>query len=493
MVASIQVDTVSNDRFASSKLVTLFKTLSKSEVKAFSKYLLGTSYKPDNAIFELLYFLKKHHPNFDENKVNTQTAWHFIFDENKVNQKKLLQLRTNLVKVLEDFLIKLQLEKSQPERDFLLLNALKDRKLDNQFFQKVKDVRRKWKKSKPPGIEQLHNEYKLEILHNDYIETTDIGIIMSDMQKDINKLDVYYLAQRLHLSLGLSTSRNYFNNVEDLNEKKILNNLLALSNESKYTKIPAIHLSNLIFNDVLSGEFNSYNKMKNLFYHTFENYSKKEQANILAFLSYYCIQNQLNGNKFASNNLFDLTKWSVENKIYILNGYISNSEFTNIVNTACRVKKYDWARNFISKFQFFLANRIRDDIVASSIATCLFSEKKYEELLSHLVRVNFKNIVYSVNARCMQIIAFFELGGKDEEFHNSTKSFEAVLSRNKSLSRDRKQTVGKFIKYIKIIHKNKYKSSYNYSKLLNEINSTKNLFAKKWLVNEISKNKQKDH
>jgi len=484
MTGLITKDAVSKDRFTNNKLVALFKTLSKAEVKAFSKYLVGTSYKSDNAVFHLFDFLKKHHPNFNESKVNTQTVWHSVFDENEVNKKKLLQLCTNLVKVLEDFLIKLQLEKSQPERDFLLLNAYKDRKLDNQFFQKVKEVRKKWERDKPPGIEQLHNEYKLESLYNSYNETTNLDINMNNMQKDINNLDIYYLAQRLHLSLGLSITKNYFNNEEDQGKKNILANLLALSSQPKYIKIPAIHLSNLIFSDFLTGLFNNYSKIQELFSKTLEQYSKKEQANILNFLTHYCVQN-LKGDKFAIVKLFNLTEWAVKNKIYIKNGCISNNYFTNIVNTACGAKQYDWARNFIAKYQIYLIDKIRDDIVESCIATCLISEKKYEELLSHLVSVSFKNIIYSVNARCLQITALVEIGGKDDQFYNSTKALEAVLSRNKHLPTERKIAVRKFIKYSKIIYNSSYVRKYNYSKLLDEINCTQNLFAKNWLISKI--------
>jgi len=491
MVGSLSKEVVSKDRFFKSKLVALFKTLSKAEVKAFAKYLAGTSYKADNAIFHLFDFLKKYHPDLCESKVNTHNAWHAIFDANQINQKKLLQLRTNLVKVLEDFLIKLQLEKSQPERDFLLLNALKERKLNNQFSQKVKEVRKKWEKDKPPGIEQLHNEYKLENLYNSYKETTNIDLVMEVMQKDINNLDFYYFAKRLHLSYGLALSKNYFTNDEDQNEKKILNNLLTLSNQEKYVKIPAIHLSNLIFKDLLSSKFDNYNRIRDLFYQTFEQYSKLEQKDILNFLIHCCIQNEMKGDKRALKKLFDLIKWAVENRLYVINGYVNYHQFTTIVNIACRAKQYKWARNFISKYQLLLVDRVRDDIVASCIATCLYSEKKFEELLSHLVSVNFKNILISVNARCLQIMAYVELKNNDDLLFNSAKALNAVISRNDLLSIERKEGIRLFIKYSKILTKLSYKSKIDYEKLKNKVINSKNLIGKKWILEKLEYNQKR--
>ncbi len=476
---------ISKDRFIDSKVVALFQSLSKQEVKAFAKYLSGTSYKPDNDVFQLFFFLKKHHPNFCEKKVTSSTVWQYIFYEDEVNKKKLLQLCTNLVKVIEDFLIKLQLQKSQPERDFLLLNAFKDRKLDNQFFQKVKEVRKKWEKDKPPGIEQLHNEYKLETMSSSHLDTTNINLIMTAMQNDINNFDIYYLAKRLHLSHALALSKNYFTNVEDQNEKNILENLLSLSNQGKYAKTPAIHLSNLIFKDLLRGEFNNYQEILDLFIQTFEQYSKLEQTDILDFLFHYCIKNESKGDKNALISLFDLTKWSVQNKIYIKDGYISNGQFVNIVNIACKAKQYNWARDFISDNKYFLVEKIREDIVASCIATCLHSEKKYEDLLSHLVRVNFKNIIYSVNARCLQIMAYVELGNKDELFYNSTKALTSVISRNNLLAKERKNGIRLFIKYAKKINKLNHRSKINYKALKNKVGNSKNVIAKKWLLEKL--------
>jgi len=491
MTGSIPKDTISKDRFTSSRLVALFKTLSKTEVKAFSKYLTGTSYKADNAVFQLFFFLKKYHPHYCEKKINTKLVWEYCFDEKEVNKKKLLQLCTNLVKVLEDFLIKLQLEKSQPERDFLLLHAFKDRKLDNQFFQKVKEVRKKWEKYKPPGIEQLHNEYKLESLYSGYKETTNINLIMNAMQIDIDNLDIYYLARRLHLSHTLALSKNYFSNVEDQNEKSILRNLLTLSNQLKYEKIPAIHLSNLIFKDLLSGEFDNYDKIKGFFYQTFEQYSQIEQTDILDFLIHYCMQNESKGDKNALSNLFNLTKWAVENKIYVKDGYINNHQFNTIVNIACRAKEFNWAEKFIVDNSNYLEKSIRYDIVANCNATCLFFAKKYKEVVDQLSIIKFTNISIAVNSRCLQLMACAELKGNDIFFFNSVKLLRGVIKRDRVLTKKRKENLSKFIYLIKIIYKMRYRKKINTIEIEKILKLETHLPYRRWFMNKLQNYKRK--
>jgi len=474
------------DRFIDSKVVTLFQSLSKEEVKVFKKYLSGTSYKENNDVFKLFEFLKKHHPNCSEAKVNTEAACLYIYLEDEVPKRKFLQLRTNLAKVLEDFLIKLQLEKSQPDRDFMLMNALKDRQLDNLFFQKVKDVRKKWEIKRPVGIEQLHNEYKLEALYYDSSETSNIDEVMNSIKKRIDNLDTYYLAKRLHLSQTLALSKNYLENEEDQNEQKIISIILELSNQSKFSVKPEIALFNLILKELRNDKFKKYDEILNIFKKTFNDYDKDEQHDILNFLTHSCLKNQLK-NQSSNLNLFDLTKWSVEEGLYVNNnGNIDGNQFINIVNIACRAEAFDWANNFIKKYSPYLEKNIKIDIASFCTAICLHRAKRYEEVANRLSIMNFSNVSIGIHARCLQLMAYTELRGKDEFFLNLTKALKAIIERDKILAKERKEGLLYFIHFIKKIYKLKYRKNNNADGLIKEIRTTDLVSYKNWLISKIN-------
>jgi len=61
------------------KWVQLLSKLSAAELREFSKYMEGTAYRSSNAIFLLLGYLKKIHPEFPEKKkLNVHTSRKYL-------------------------------------------------------------------------------------------------------------------------------------------------------------------------------------------------------------------------------------------------------------------------------------------------------------------------------------------------------------------------------------------------------------------------------
>jgi len=475
----------STDRFIDSKVVVLFQSLTEKEVKLFSKYIKGTNFQKGNSIFKLLFYLKKYAPDFNEKYINKTAICKYLKKNNGFNENKFLQLCTSLTKVLEDFLIKLQLEKSQTERDFLLLNALKDRKLGNLFFKKVKRVRKTWEMEQPPGIEHLHNEYLLESIYISFSENHNITEIVSAIKKLIDNLDKYYFATRLHNASNMKFTSLFIKNVKRPEDDLQINDILIKSNNGKFCDVPQIKFLRKLHLTLSERNFENFQELLVEFYDNYELYSKDEQIDLLNFFMASCHLNNKKSGKENTNDLIAITKWAVKKEIYISNGFFDANQFTNVVNVASRDNQFGWARNFIDKYSSYLNKKNRTDIVTACRVTCLHAEKKYEELLSLMALVNFNNILISVNARCMQIIAYVELGDKDDLFYNSTKSFKALISRNNLLTKERKEAIKLFIKYSKKLYKMNRSSNFNYGKIKCKVLENEQIVAKKWILKKL--------
>ncbi len=144
-----------------SKLIEVLKTLPKTEFKEFGKYLEGSSYRKTSGVFLLFNYLKKYHPTYPANKIEKEVVYKKLFKESGNINKRMLDLMSTLYQVLEDFLLKKELYDSPVDRQFLVLQMFKKRKLDKFFFQKINQVKKEWEKETPAGIEQLHKEYIL--------------------------------------------------------------------------------------------------------------------------------------------------------------------------------------------------------------------------------------------------------------------------------------------------------------------------------------------
>jgi len=475
---------VLNDRLINSKVVVLFQSLSKKELRQFSKYLEGTPYKKENDIYSLFNYLKKHYPNFCEKKINKQAVCNHVYKDGV--EGKFLQLCTNLTKVLEDFLIKLELEEGETERNFMLLKALKRRKLDNLFFQNVKKVRKQWETNKPAGIEQLHNQYLLESLYYNYIETPNIEKIINAMIVQSESLDNYYIALRLHLSNCIYYSKNYVNNKTLSVQNNIVKTILNISSSKKYQNIPQIKLLASILTSLANFNYENFSQIRNDFFKTFHLFNKAEQNDIMNSLLHFCQENHKKGAQDAKFHLFELTKWAVDNKFYIDNGYFDNMQFQNIVNIAINAKESNWALMFIENYNMLLLEDIREDIVAYCKVICLLRLKKYEEILEVLLTIKFRNISIGLNSRCIQMRAYIELNGRDDEFYKLCRSFKAVVDRDNLLSENRKEPILNFIQYSKFIYDLRYNKKNNLFEIEQKIKQLKHLYFRKWLLQKLS-------
>jgi len=474
----------SNDRLINSKVVVLFQSLNKKELRQFSKYLEGTRYKKENDIYALFEYLKKHHPNFCEKKINKQKVCKHIYKNER--EGKFLQLCTNLTQVLEDFLIKQELEESQTERDFILLNALKRRKLDNLFFQKVKKVRKDWETNKPPGIEQLHNQYKLESLYHNHYETTDIEKIIHAMITQSETLDNYYIALRLHLSNCIHYTKNYINSKTLTEQNKIVQTIINISSEQKYQNIPQIKLLGSILNTLTNSNYENFSQIRNDFFETFHLFEKNEQNDILNSLSHFCQENRKNGVKHADFDLFELSKWAVKNKLYIDNDYIDNLQFQNIVKIALNAKESNWALTFIDKNKKFLLSNIREDIVAYCKVICFLRLDEYEKILNELLTIKFRNIEIGIISRCIHLRAYVESKGRDDEFYRLCRSLRAVVDRDSLWPENRKESIINFIQNAKIIYDLRYKKKNRIAEIETKIKCSENLYFKEWLLEKLT-------
>jgi len=475
---------VLKDRLINSKVVMLFQSLTRKELRQFSKYLEGTPYKKENDIYSLFNYLKKYYPDFCEKKINKQMVCKSIYKDRP--EGKFLQVCTNLTKILEDFLIKQELEESQTERDFVLLNALKRRKLDNLFFQKVKKVRKEWKTNQPAGIEQLHNQYKLESLYYNYYETTDMKKIVDAMITQSEALDNYYIALRLYYSNCIYLTKNFVNNKTLTEQNSIVETIINISSTKKYQNIPQINLLVSILNSLINDNYENFINVRDNFFKTFQFYEKTEQNDILNFLSQFCQENRQKGSKSADLDLFELSKWAVENELYMDNGYIDNLQFQNIVKISINAKESNWALTFIEKYKALLLENIREDIVAYCKVICFLSLGKHEKILDELLTINFRNnSSIGIISRCIQMRAYIELSGRDDEFYRLCRSLKAVIDRDSLLSKNLKDPILNFIHYAKVIYDLRYKKKSNLIEIEKKIENMENLYFKHWLISKI--------
>jgi len=465
-----------------SKLLSLFSTLENTEIKEFGKYLEGTTYRKSGGLFALFNYLKKWHPEFPSKKIDKEVVSKAIFKGSKTFNRRLFDLMSNLGKLLEDFLIKKRLEQQELERDFLLLEVLKERKQDKLFFQKINQLEKKWEKEEEAGIEHLHDKYRLMqmcFLHPNYSVLHEMPLNPLHL---IEKMDEYYFAVKLYWTLCHYTTNNYVVDSKKTTERKehLLEEVLTLSATPTFQKNTRIKLLSGLLQSFVEKDYTNYQEFKNDFIQNLDVYSEYEKHDLINFLGDACYENYKNGDTNALQELFEINRIAVEKKLILEDGYVATGHFRNIVNIGLAVKELDWTEKFIYEFGPFLQEEQKEDTLIFSEAFLYFHKENYDEALKKLAKIKLQNVVYGIQARCLQLKCYYAIEDYDL-FYNLTKSFSIFLNRNKSLSSGIKTELLNFIHYTKRLFEYQLQPKGNLDHLLKEIQENTSIVHKTWL------------
>lgn len=467
-----------------SKLITLLCTLDKDEMRRFGRFLEGTAERkaPDRMAF--LNYLEKYHPEFPEKKIKRDLVAQKLFPENEKRLKKVENLMHKMVSILEDFLAYEELKVQESQRDFLLLEAYKRRKLDKFFFRKIEKIEEKWERKQPEGIEHLHHEYLIKKMcseHPNYSIISQASLTQNDL---IYCVDKYYFAIKLYRTLCAYGNNNFFNNSNNNIEQRqlFIREILNLSQQANFQNISQIKLLSNLYETYTTGNFEHYNDIVQEFMSNLNLYNEYEKMGILEALTNTCYEMHRKGMPEAISKLFELNQLAVEHKLIFANDYIPNVYFRNIVNISCAAGELDWAEEFVDNYRRFLSKDTSGDIIILCKAVIDFNKGNCEEALKKLSIAKFQDVFYNAQARATMLQCYYELD--DELFFSSADSFNGFLGRNTALA-PMKKAFSNFIRFAKKLKKAEHEFRSDVEHLSNEITTTNDIVHRRWLLSKV--------
>lgn len=477
-----------------SKLIQYLKTLSVSEMKEFGYFVSSSSKREAKMLMVFFNYLKKLHPEFPEKKINKVQILAKLFPKDSGDIKKVQNLIHKLNMLFEEFLISEELKEHEVKRSFLLLEALKKRKLDKFFFKEIEDLEGKWRKKKPIGIEQLYNEYCLKEMcfsHPNYSVVKKMPIGTEDL---IHQLDKHYFAIKLYWTLCHYNTQKYVNKpVEKNNQSEhLVQEILKLSTQNDFQEVPQIRLLSQLLGAFIEKDFDNYDKLKSDYLAYFDLYNYKENNDIWNFLINICYENYKEGKLNALQELFELNRFAVEKEIVLEDGYFANEQFWAIVHIGCGVKELEWTEDFINKYGQFLEEKQQKDTLIISNALLAFHKNDFGEALKIIATVRFQNFLYGLYAKSIQLQCYYELDGYEDAFDNSVRSFYIFLNRKDVITDTTKSSFTDFISICKQLKKLKYKYniSKEISKIIEQIDENLNIAYKSWLYKKVEELKK---
>lgn len=466
-----------------SKLLQLIQTLSKEELKTFGNYLEGASHRKTGSVYALYNYFKKLYPDFPEKKVKKEFVYGKIMPKGKAyNDKRIRDLMSILTLNLENFIIAKELEDNEPERELLLLNALKKRKQDKLFFQKVKQLERKWEKNPPKGIIKYHYKYLLQkeyYSHPNFSVYAEKGMSLHNLME---KIDHYYFASKLYCTVSLLQTQHHLNPTDRDNTISLIQEISQEGEKDIYNTNAYIKILNIFFHIYTKKDFSNNETLKALYIKNFSSFNKTEQLDLFLMLQGYYYYYYQQGKEEYLKEIFELNKFAVENNIILEDGVISNDIFRNIVGASCSVEEFEWAKIFIKDYQKYIDKTKQKDIVLLCEAKIGFYQKDFEICLEKLLLVKFQDVLYGIQVRALQLQCYYELDEYEESFYNLAHSFSTFLHRNQNISSNIKELYLNFIQFIKKLHKAKQFPNSTKEDLTIILGKYKKIINKRWLI-----------
>lgn len=473
----------------SSKFIQVISTFSDKEFKEFEKTAVSYFHKNEKML-SFIEFITYHYPNFEEENVSKLNAFRFVYTQGEEFEDiRIREMLSALNKVLKDFLVFSSNTSSDFYYELNLLKQYQKRKLINLYNTQLKIVKSILTKDKFRNDEFFRRTYLLANVENDFFVNKQISTPDDSIQVKLDNLDYYYFSIKLKEScdmLNRQLTLNYkyeFQLLEDVN-------LLVEQYKDSYLNKAPIKCYYQIFILLQKNEnIEQLNKTINTIKNNIENFSKNELKALFDYPQNYCIRLINQGNTSYVKILFELQKYLLQEKLNLINEFLSAASYRNIVSIAIKLKEYDWCQSFIEEYKDKVSPELRDNNYFMNKANLFFALKKYGETLTLLNQVEFTDVYFVTSAKTLMVKAYYALG-EYETLSYFITAFQLYLKRNKELSQNYKTGALKFLSLFKKVFKLAESINFLESAKINEklisykkdIQKEKNIHNRAWLL-----------
>jgi len=467
----------------SSRLQEFYRILSESEKRQLSRYLSSSYFNRDKSLYELHQFLIKEQP--DKTRYDKKAAWKFVFVKANYSEKKFGYMVSDLLAAIEEFIYTEQVLKKKPNYVHVLdeYYTLRDAR-GNKLSLGTKILSHKTEKrnvvSPEHFLEQHFRNELMEELHTGSLKTYS-KYISENRKNEPDGLDTYYVIEKLRQMCLVANDNNVFGTKQKTYyEHEILQ--LASSKQFSTNEFVQAYLS--VYKLLTEKNEQQYFALKKIIDKHGYDFEDKNLSELFTYARNFCISKINAGQQNFYHEIFDLYEQGLKKRVLLLNNEINERNYKNIVTTALRIKKHEWAFDFINEYRYRLNKSVRENAYSYSLANYFFHTKDYDKALRSLQKVQLTDLFYGLDARSLMLKCYFELDEK-EAFLNSYFSFRVFIMRRKNVSEQHRRNYLNFLRIAKKLMNVRVRDKKAIQKIETEIKTSKAIADKNWLEEKL--------
>jgi len=471
------------------KLINLFKSFTEYEIKEFADFIASPFFNKRQGVLKLYKYLILYYPEFSDENLSKEKVFLSLFPGKKYNDATLRVLVHYLSDFAEKFITYKKFERNKPDYNFHLKEALTDRK---QYKQAVSILQESMGKFENMDIEtsermylnyRLHNE-NLMLLSNSNASVFDKFLDKANMDVVLDNLQDFYVFKTMSIYLNILNVKVIFK--KDYPTVYFERVLSLITKEYCYNKPEIGIYYNLIKMNLETKDVPFYRDAVKILKANKSKIHRIQLIEIYINLENYCTRKIREGGQKFLKERFRLYREELDNRIYLVEGYMPTVLYRNIVLSGLELKEYKWVLNFMNEYRKELHTESRDNTGNYCYALYEFYTKRYDEAFKYLSKIKYDEHYLKIDVKILQLMLYFEMEQEDA-FASSLESFRQFLANNNLIPQKRKIIFQNFQKYISKIESLKYNyDSVKKQMLVEKIIKDRSSINKKWLLEKIN-------
>ncbi|MCB0628705.1 MAG: hypothetical protein R2824_08800 [Saprospiraceae bacterium] len=466
-----------------SQVIAIVRTLDKSEVREFRKWLLSPVHNQREDVVQLFDYLMVANHLEEDKFLQKERVYRKIFGKEAYNDAKLRQTNHFLLKSLEEYFnyqinvsdeisTKIGLIKNYRRRNLLRLVR---KNLDQTAgLLEASDLRNE---------DYYWNQYEYQQERYNYLSLLQKSSEL-ELQEVSDALEKAYITEKLIWSCRLIFHQTIYRKNYDLG---LLQPVLQMVEERNLTGEPAIAIYFHVLKAMTDKEDDHlhFEKLRMDIVKYENHFPRPQLKEIYQMAINYSVRKTNAGLATFQREIFEWYRQGILSKVLIESEKLSPATYSNTVTASLQVGEFEWAEKFIDEYKAMLPKKERDNLSHFSKAKLFFTRKDYKRAMVLLAQAEYHNILINLNAKSMLIKMYYEL--------DEMEALEFLLESMRIYIR-RKEVIGyhsnlylRLIQFTKkLIRINRYDKE-KMAKLRTEIQTANPLPERQWLLEQLDK------
>jgi hypothetical protein len=247
--------------------------------------------------------------------------------------------------------------------------------------------------------------------------------------------------------------------------------------------VPAVQIYYHCFRLMRYSENDDFQALKTLLAEQSEIFPPEEIRDVWMVAINYCIRRLNAGERAWVHEAFDLYREGLARRLILDHGRLSKATYQNIMLLAIASDAWDWARRFLDDYRSALAPGERHNAYHFNLALWHFRQKSYNAAQEILLRVEFRDVHYNLDARRMMVRIYHDSGAFDA-LDSLLHSFKTYLTRHRNIGYHRDLNLN-FVRMVQRIISLDPGNSLKRESLRQRIQTEKYLAERQWLLDLI--------